>query len=287
MRIALLIEPQRREVAEKTPNPAQDAARQRAQKPRAAESGQDSTLRLPPSSSASSFFPAPPRPRRSDKTKRRGLSLIEMMIALTISVTLLTSALVALDGMFKGYRQTTESASTHVVSRIVVTRLLGMLRTGSDFGPIPNDILDAGSNPIHADYFEFASARDDAGAITRITRIEFRPHGQAAPLSTWGAADDPPDSAGPYADGAATGELWFVLLDPNGGDPVVLEQHPLLSGVGRAVFTLAFGIGPRLERATIDLTVAPNDSTDLTIHTDNAPRTIRLVASAAPRQSLE
>ena len=103
---------------------------------------------------------------RTRRAARAGLSLIEMMIALTISVTLLTSALVALDGMFKGYQQTTESASTHVVSRIVTTRLLGMIRTGSDFGPIPNDILDSGSNPIFADYFEFASAKDGAAPET-------------------------------------------------------------------------------------------------------------------------
>jgi hypothetical protein len=39
-----------------------------------------------------------------------------------------------------------------------------------------------------------------------------------------------------------------------------------------------------LTRAAIDMTIEPNDSEDLTIHTDLDPsQTFRLVASAAPR----
>ncbi|RMD63684.1 MAG: prepilin-type N-terminal cleavage/methylation domain-containing protein, partial [Planctomycetota bacterium] len=43
----------------------------------------------------------------------RGFSLVEMLLALAISATLLTAALAALDSSFKGYKATTESASTH------------------------------------------------------------------------------------------------------------------------------------------------------------------------------
>lgn len=231
--------------------------------------------------------PSSSRERRTMRRPRRGLSLIEMMIALSISSTLLASALVALDGMFKGYQQTTESASTHVVSRIVATRLMGMIRTGSDFGPIPDDILDAGSNPINADYFEFASQKDANGNITQITRIEYRRPGAAAELNSWGADDDVPESAQPMSDDTEPGELWFVLIDPAGAEPEIVTQHPLLTGVGRVIFTLHYDVGPRLTRATIDMTIAPNDSRDLTIHTDNTPKTIRLVCSAFPRQSIE
>lgn len=251
----------------------------------------------------------------SRSSRRPGLSLIEMMIALTISITLLTSALVALDTMFKGYQVTTESASTHVVSRIVMTRVLGMIRTGSDFGPVPDDVLDAGSNPIHADYFEFASAKDEAGAVTRITRIEFRRFDRPADLLTWGPGDErpvpedeeaPPEGGEPGGPGETgpgaeppegeepepapsdeQGELWFVLLEPGPDGGEIIEQHPLLRGVASARFTLQYDIGPKLIHATIDLTIAPNDSRDLTLHSDNVPPTIRLVASAAPRQSIE
>lgn len=214
--------------------------------------------------------------------------MVELLIALTISSMLLTSALVALDAMFKSYKQTTESASTHVISRIVMNRLLGMIRTGTDFGPIPNDVLDTTQNPRGANYFEFVSERNTDGTIAEITRIEFRRPGEEAELLDWGAEGGPPEpdpNDPPQIEGP--GELWYVLIDPNGGDPIVLQEHPLISGVRSVVFTLHYDVGPRLRRATIDLIIEPNDSVDLTISADAVPETIRMVASAAPRQTLD
>ncbi len=221
---------------------------------------------------------------------RRAFSLVEMMMALTISSMLLTAALVSLDTMFKSYKQTTESASTHVVSRIVMNRLLGMIRTGSDFGPIPNNVLDANQNPRFADYFEYVSERDANDNITQIIRVEYRRPGQAALLQDWGNADtapiiDPDDpNAPPIIEGP--GELWLVIIDPNNGDPTTVSENPLISGVRSAIFTLHYDIGPQLARATVDLVIEPNDSVDLTIGADSIPETIRLVASAAPRLSI-
>lgn len=199
---------------------------------------------------------------RQPAARRRAFSLVEMLLALAISATLLTATLAALDSSFKGYKATTESASTHVVSRIVMHRLLAMVRTGVDFGPFPADVLDSAQNPVQSDFFEFVSGRDLAGGINRVTRIERRP----------GANPSDP------------GELWYVLLQPQAPTPVVLEEWPLLSGVLNATFTLTYDIGPKLKRATIDLTIAPNDSKDIVIGADTLPQTIRLVASASPRQ---
>lgn len=222
--------------------------------------------------------------------RRRGLSLIEMMIALAISATLLTSAITALDVMFKGYKQTTESASTHVVSRIVMTRLLGMLRTGVDFGPAPTDVLSAAQNPMGADYFQFISKVDADGLPLEMARIDFRYPGQAPLLRSWGVGAVGP--GGPPVDPdnpppVGPGELWFVRMDPTVNPPTIIEEHPLLTSVRAAVFTLHFDIGPRLVRGTIDLTVEPNDARDLTIAADSVAQTIRLVASAAPRANEE
>jgi len=205
--------------------------------------------------------------------RRRAFSMIEMLIAITISATLLTATLSALNASFIQYKVITESASTHVVSRIVMNRILSMVRTGSEFGPFPADVLDTAQNPLQSDWIEFVSARDAAGGIDRITRIEHR----AAPDGS------PPDAAG---------ALWFVLLDPdlmNPDDPEagILEEHELLSGVENAVFTLEYGVGPMLRHATVDLTIRPNDSRDLTVGAVSNPaeaQTIRLIASAAPRQ---
>ena len=216
---------------------------------------------------------------------RRGLSLIEMMIALAISATLLTAAMTALDTMFKGYKQTTESASTHVVSRIVMTRLLGMVRTGTDFGPAPSNVLASSQNPLAADYFQFISKVDVNGVPQEMVRVDFRYPGLEPELRSWGVSSGAPaiDPDNPPPSGP--GELWYVRLDPSVNPPSVLEEHPLLTGVRSAVFTMEFDIGPRLTRGTIDMTIEPNDSQDLTIGADSVAQTIRLVASAAPRMN--
>lgn len=221
-------------------------------------------------------------------TRHRGFSLVEMLVATAISSTLLVSALVALDSMFKGYKETTESASTHAVTRIVVNRMLSLIRTGSDFGPFPVDVLDNESNPVFANYFEFSSEFDDDGIATEVTRIEFRLPGEEAQLQSWGPTDSPPAQL-TFEGGEAAehGELWYVLIDVSEEDPVIEQEHQLLPGVRSAVFTLEYDIGPRLTRGTIDLIVEPNDSIDLTVSAESAPQTIRLVASAMPRQSLE
>lgn len=225
---------------------------------------------------------------RGASCARRGLSLIEMMIALTISVTLLTATLAALDAMFKGYKQTTESASTHLISRIVVSRVLGMIRTGEGFGPTPLSVLDRGENPLSSDFVQFVSARDGAGTATELVRIEYRyeadfaentPGVQNPPLRDWGMAGGPPDDLWPEV----AGELWFVRLDLTTDPPTVLQENPLLSGVRSVVFTLHYDRGPQLTHAAMDLVVEPNDSRDLTIGAESTAQTFRLVGSAAPR----
>jgi prepilin-type N-terminal cleavage/methylation domain-containing protein len=207
---------------------------------------------------------------RTRQGSKRGFSLVEMLLALAISATLLTAALAALNSTFIQYKVVTESASTNVVTRIVMHRMLSMVRTGRDFGPFPNDVLDTLQNPVISNFIEFVSERDFNGGISRITRMEYRPP----------------------APGATSGTMWYVLLDPAAIDPLdptagIIEQHILLSGVQAMSFTMKYAIGPQLVRATLDMTVEPNDSRDLQMgavsQVANA-QTIRLVASAAPRQ---
>lgn len=204
---------------------------------------------------------SPSRSRRRGSRASAAFSLVEMLIALAISAALLTATLAALNSSMQHYQSTTESASTHVVSRIVMHRMLSMVRTGTDFGPIPADVLDPAQNPIRGGTIEFVSQRDIDGGIDRVTRLEFRPGAMGAP-----------------------GALWYVLLQPD-DPPVILEERPLLPGVVAAEFALHFSEDTwLLDRAQIDLTIQPNDSEDLTIETGTLPQTIRLVASAAPRR---
>lgn len=204
------------------------------------------------------------RSHTSTRRVARGFSLIEMLIALAISASLLAATLAALHSTFLHYKSTTESASTHVISRIVMHRILSMVRTGTEFGPIPDDVFNAAENPLESTFMEFVSQQDLEGGIARITRLEYR------------------DSA----TAGAAGELWYVLLQP-GSPPTILEQRPLLSGVRRVDFRLHFSERTwLLDRAEVDMTIEPNDSRDLTIGADTMPQTIRLVASAAPRHSM-
>ena len=59
-------------------------------------------------------------------THRRGFSLVEMLVSLTITATLLTAALTALDAGFKGYKFTTSgfSPSALAVNRSLCLRFL-------------------------------------------------------------------------------------------------------------------------------------------------------------------
>jgi prepilin-type N-terminal cleavage/methylation domain-containing protein len=199
------------------------------------------------------------RPARS-RRRAAGFSLVEMLIALTISATLLTATLGAFDASWRSYKDTTESASTHVVSRIVMHRMLAMVRTGTEFGPFPEDVLDATQNPLTSTFMEFIAESDRLAGLNRITRIERR------------------NVAGQQGQF----ELWYVLI--NRADGSTIEERPLLAGVREALFILEYEPGPRLVRATVDLSIQPNDEQDLRVGASDSTPMIRMVASAEPRQ---
>ncbi|MEM1071213.1 MAG: prepilin-type N-terminal cleavage/methylation domain-containing protein [Planctomycetota bacterium] len=202
------------------------------------------------------------RPRAA---ARRGFSIAELLLALTIVSVVLTSALVAIDASFRGYKATTDSASTHVVSRLMIHRMIAMIRTGEEFGPFPEDVLDPAQNPFVSESIEFLSEVDADTGDREVTRIEFRDTEQQDEF----------------------GSLWLMIFrfDDTGaslGDP---EEYMILPNIEQASFTLEYDVGPRLERATIDLLIRPNDDLDATSveeRVDTEP--IRLVGSATPRR---
>ncbi len=185
-----------------------------------------------------------------------------MLVALAISASLLAATLQAFDASFRAYKQTTEAASTHVVSRIVVTRLLTMIRTGTEFAPYPEDVLDSTQNPLTEHWIEFRAEADRLAGKEYVTRIERR---------------DSATKEGQY-------ELWYVYEDQSTSPPTVMEERPLITGVREAIFILEFEPGPRLVKATIDLTIEPDDYKDLRTAIGGETPTIRLVASSVPRQ---
>ncbi|MFT3685996.1 MAG: prepilin-type N-terminal cleavage/methylation domain-containing protein [Phycisphaerales bacterium] len=226
--------------------------------------------------------------RRTTRTTRRAFSLVEVLIALAISATLLTGALVAFDAMFKRFEIISDSASTNVITRTVMHRMLSMIRTGTDFAPYPNDVLDASQNPADYSYIEFVSKRNTSNQPTEITRIERRV------ATTVNIGNETVALRGPYV-------LW-VTVTPSGGSAI---ERPLLDGLVDLKFNLQYEAGPRLRRATIDLTVRPAGNTvqqrtaddvysstttvngqtvdNQMMATDATSATIRLIASTSPR----
>ena len=186
---------------------------------------------------------------------RRGFNLIELLIALAITGTLLTATLVALNASFMAYQNTTEVASTHSISRMALYRMLTMIRMGKDFGPFPTNPLDT---VVSTDFMEFAMPDG------RIMTLNYDEDGEKLEVSV----NDP----------AAGTEETYTLLEG------VLRQNDA-DGNPVAPFTLQFEKGCHLYRATIDLMVKPDDNMNVMIDGDNTEQTIRLVASAMPRMA--
>ncbi|HLO39550.1 MAG TPA: prepilin-type N-terminal cleavage/methylation domain-containing protein [Phycisphaerales bacterium] len=194
---------------------------------------------------------------------RRAFSLIEMLVALTITATLLTASLAALDASFKAYKHTTDSVSTHVVSRIVMGRLTAMIRTGDEFGPFPIDVLNPADNPLDSTFIEFTAFNDEVSGLRRIVRIERR--------------DASSPERGPF-------ELWYHQEDFLNGVSQSTSQSPLITNLQSINFRLEYDVGPRLVRATIDMIVEPDDDQAGKIHTTLESDKLRLVASVVPRR---
>lgn len=193
----------------------------------------------------------------------RGFSVAELLIALMISSMLLTATLGALDGSFKAYKATTESASSHVIARMVMHRMTTMIRTGEDFGPYPiNPILDPVLIPDPPE-IEFVVDKDEATGFERVIRIERRDTAEEDVYALWYVQTD-------LVDGVQQGEA---------------ESYPLLTNVQNVTFTLHYDVGPRLQHATIDLTIRPDDLNDAAIAANLESASMRLVTTVSPRRT--
>lgn len=190
-----------------------------------------------------------PRPRHRPRRARRGFSLIEMLIALGICSALLTATLVSLYASFRAYQSTTEQASTHVIGRVVMHRVMALVRNGIGFGPLPEDPRETS---IATDEMTFLD--DQEREITlRLDRVH---------------------------------SILLMRID-GGSEQVLLDgvKGPTdTDGTQLGAFQLEYENGSKLVKASFDLTVVADDTAqDLTIE-GNVVVPIRLVGSTAPRR---
>jgi hypothetical protein len=127
--------------------------------------------------------------------------------------------------------------------------MLTLIRTGTEFGPFP---LNPRDSIVQSDFIEFLTSEGEVMVIE------------------WDEDDE------------------ALYIEYDGTRHLLLEGVvPQYDGDGENVppFTLEYVKGRVLYRATIDLTIRPDDNMDVQIEGDNANQFIRLVASAMPRGS--
>jgi len=196
-------------------------------------------------------------PTHAARRSRRGVSLIEALIALAISAMLLAATMVATKASFKAYGDACEEASTNAATRIVVNRLLMLIRNSSAHGPLaadttvtPNATLSG--NTVTSPYMEVLDP-----ATSDILRFEYH---------------------------SDTQQLWMKRTPASGG---TAQSQALLGGVTACNFYCLRRLNTQglwvLQRGTMDLTIQPGGDTTLPL--EKAPATpLRVIASTMPRK---
>ena len=208
--------------------------------------------------------------------RNRGVSLIELLIALAISAMLLTATAVALDASFRAYADAAEQASAQAATRMVVNRLLTLVRTSTAHGPLSAQsattmqITDPDDGTTL--YTATIPASTLSGNTTTGPYIELiDPTGQDIKIVHLQYTNNV---------GVAKQELWMVNLTTQ-------KSQPLIGGVTGATFSClrrkdAEGLWI-LERGTMDLTIQPGADATLTMEHGH-PTPIRVIASTMPRK---
>ena len=179
---------------------------------------------------------------------RRGFSIPELLLALTISGTLLLATMMALSASFRAFQKTTRTVSSGVSGRVVVERIQTLIRTGIDFGPLPSNPLET---TVDSDRLEINLGENDWVTLR------------------W-------DEAEQSLRWEQDGDSWPLLEG--------VTQRPAGSEDPVPPFTLQFREGRWLNRAVINLVVADETGAPLAIEGPSAAET-RLIGSAMPRIS--
>lgn len=194
---------------------------------------------------------------------RRGLGLVEMLVALSISAALLVAVAAALDTTFKAYRANQEVADLTQRARLGMHRMLTELRSTTD--PVPADEV-------------LAAYRSGQVVTTRSVRI------------------DAPDGLTAVRYLHSGNQLRRQTLTRAGGQWTVSADGVFLDGVASEDFevTLEPQRSPRaargglshdqLRRATVRMTVRPSRESDAPTEALGT-QAVTLVSSVVPRRN--
>ena len=195
------------------------------------------------------------KPNRNPR--RRGLSLVEMLVALAISAMLLTATMVAIDASFKSYAVAAESASTQTSTRMVINRVLTLVRTNEAHGPLrvadalAGETVTVDGDIITSSYLQLIDGNRDTLTIS-------------------------------YDE---VNDLLMLTREPfSGATPTT---QPIIGGVTECTFKLARRLTNDgvlvLERGSIDFTVEADDDASLDVEVGDIPP-VRVIASTKPRR---
>ncbi len=177
---------------------------------------------------------------------RRGFTLTETLVGLTISAILLAGLCAAIQASVDAYRKSSSEGVNRLTSRLIVERLALLVRTGSSFGPLPAVATDT-------------RVESDTLALTT--------HSGQDVTITW---DSTTETIEMDVDGVSSTVLGGVTQD--------------VDGVAISPFLLEYAQGTSLVRATINLAVIPDSEYETAL--DNGDELIRLTASIMPRSQL-
>ncbi|MEM1209098.1 MAG: prepilin-type N-terminal cleavage/methylation domain-containing protein [Planctomycetota bacterium] len=221
---------------------------------------------------------APCRPGRVRRAA--AFSLVELLVSLAIVAVLMVATMVAIDASFQAYASAAESASTQNTTRLVTQRVVTLVRTSSAHGPLTAGTpTDAPWNLMQTAYATAIAASHSGLTPAAATATQ---NGAVVEANFLRLIDtDGNELAIRYEPTAQ--ELWLTIIKPGA---TTATAQPLLDGVQAATFTVRpreddFGVAV-LQRASIDITVAPDEDTTLAIESAGTPP-IRVFASTMPR----